>query len=172
MFVSWALIFVKDGQVPSEKKQLIAAIVARWNRLLTCVWLGSLWTTDGHLSSVQHPCWLMILGDYTTQFIRDYIDRGLYIYITKISWGLEMIEGFWTLICWHGASQVIEVPKVTMIVPILSHDSNDLDDLGGITRMLGFVDVVLCYIKCNPIKTYESRSKWLKITLVLQEFLS
>ena len=25
-----------------------------------------------YMSSVQNPCWLTILGDYTIQFIRDY----------------------------------------------------------------------------------------------------
>ena len=56
---------------------------------------GALWGGGGEMaemSSVQNPCWLMIMGDYTTQYIRDYtnpIGKSL-----KTNQYNGMIEGF------------------------------------------------------------------------------
>ena len=58
-----------------------------------------------HLSSVQNPCWLMNIGDYTTQIYPVYSglqksNRGIPIN-QLVQWYNGMTEGFWTLlICW------------------------------------------------------------------------
>ena len=53
------------------------------------------------LSSVQNPCWLMVLGDCTTQYIGDYDNPiGEPYKPTSIMSCNGMIEGFWTLFSW------------------------------------------------------------------------
>ena len=50
------------------------------------------------VSSVQNPCWLMIKGDYTTQFTGGYSNPIGESLLTNQYNG--MIEGFWTLLRW------------------------------------------------------------------------
>ena len=47
------------------------------------------------MSSVQNLCWLMIMGDYTTQYIGDFNNpTGEFLKTDQYN---GMIEGFWTL---------------------------------------------------------------------------